>query len=84
MAARSGLLVSNRGDISSEAGCSPGVAVYSDLYGGWFGVCGTSVSSPFSAGVIGLAGNATGRTRQELLRGDAKTAQEVFPSSQRR
>jgi len=48
------------GDISSEAGCSPGVAVYSALYGGWFGVCGTSVSSPFSAGVIGLAGNATG------------------------
>ncbi|MFY9739367.1 MAG: S8 family serine peptidase [Candidatus Cybelea sp.] len=47
------------GDVSAEAGCSPGVSEYSDLYGGWFGVCGTSVSSPFSAGVIGLAGNAT-------------------------
>ena len=47
------------GDVSSEAGCSPGVSEYSDLYGGWFGVCGTSVASPFTAGVIGLAGNAT-------------------------
>jgi len=47
------------GDISSEAGCSPGVSEYSDLYGGWFDVCGTSAASPFSAGVIGLAGNAT-------------------------
>ncbi len=46
-------------DVSSEAGCSPAVAEYSDLYGGWFGVCGTSVASPFTAGVIGLAGNAT-------------------------
>jgi subtilase family serine protease len=45
-------------DVSSEAGCSPGVAEYSELYGGWFGVCGTSVASPFTAGVIGLAGNA--------------------------
>ncbi len=47
------------GDVSSEAGCSPAVAEYSDLYGGWFGVCGTSVASPFTAAVIGLAGNAT-------------------------
>jgi subtilase family serine protease len=45
-------------DVSSEAGCSPGVAVYISLYGGWTGVCGTSVSSPFTAGVVGLAGNA--------------------------
>ena len=47
------------GDVSSEAGCSPGVSEYSDLYGGWFDVCGTSVASPFTAGVVGLAGNAT-------------------------
>jgi subtilase family serine protease len=47
------------GDVSSEAGVSPGVAVYSALYGGWGEVGGTSVASPFSAGVIGLAGNAT-------------------------
>ena len=45
-------------DVSSQAGCSPGVAEYSELYGGWLGVCGTSVASPFTAGVIGLAGNA--------------------------
>jgi subtilase family serine protease len=45
-------------DVSSQAGCSPGVAEYSELYGGWFDVCGTSVASPFTAGVIGLAGNA--------------------------
>lgn len=46
------------GDISSESGCSPGVAVYISSYGGWTGVCGTSVASPFSAGVIALAGDA--------------------------
>jgi subtilase family serine protease len=45
------------GDVSSEAGCSPGVAVYVDVYGGWAGYCGTSVSSPFTAGVVGLKGN---------------------------
>jgi hypothetical protein len=45
-------------DVSSESGCSPGVAVYISVYGGWTGVCGTSVASPFTAGVIGLAGNA--------------------------
>jgi hypothetical protein len=47
------------GDVSLEAGCAPGVAVYISLYGGWNGVCGTSVASPFSAGVIALAGNAS-------------------------
>jgi hypothetical protein len=47
-------------DVSSEAGVSPGVAVYSALYGGWFDIGGTSVASPFTAGVVGLAGNATG------------------------
>jgi hypothetical protein len=47
------------GDISAEAGCSPGVAVYISSYGGWTGVCGTSVASPLSAGVVALAGNAT-------------------------
>ncbi len=46
------------GDVSSESGCSPGVAVYIDLYGGWSEYCGTSVASPFLAGVIGLKGNA--------------------------
>jgi hypothetical protein len=46
-------------DVSSEAGVSPGVAVYSAIYGGWFGIGGTSVASPFTAGIIGLNGNAT-------------------------
>ncbi|MGB8908476.1 MAG: S8 family serine peptidase [Candidatus Cybelea sp.] len=46
-------------DVSSEAGCSPGVAVYSSVYGGWTGVCGTSAASPFTAGVVALAGNVT-------------------------
>lgn len=46
------------GDLSLESGCAPGVAVYSGTYGGWIGVCGTSVGSPFTAGVIALAGNA--------------------------
>jgi hypothetical protein len=45
-------------DVSFEAGCSPGVAVYISSYGGWTGVCGTSVASPFLAGVVALAGNA--------------------------
>jgi subtilase family serine protease len=47
-------------DVSSEAGCSPGVAEY-DTYGnpGWFQECGTSAASPLNAGVIGLAGNAS-------------------------
>jgi hypothetical protein len=47
------------GDVSLEAGCAPGVAVYISLYGGWTGVCGTSVASPFSAGIFALAGNAS-------------------------
>jgi Subtilase family len=47
------------GDVSAEAGCSPGVAVYIGIYGGWNGICGTSVASPLTAGVVGLAGNAT-------------------------
>jgi hypothetical protein len=46
-------------DVSSEAGCAPAVAEYSALYGEWFGVCGTSVASPWTAGIIALAGNAT-------------------------
>jgi len=47
-------------DVSAESGCQPGVAVYISSYGGWTGVCGTSVASPFLAGVIALRGNASG------------------------
>ncbi len=46
------------GDISAESGCQPGVAMYSGLYGGWIGECGTSAASPFLAGVVALSGNA--------------------------
>jgi len=47
-------------DISAEAGCQPGVAEYITTYGGtWESVCGTSVASPLTAGIVGLAGNAS-------------------------
>lgn len=46
-------------DAAAEAGCSPGVAEYDSLDGGWFGICGSSVAAPLLAGVFGLAGNAT-------------------------
>lgn len=45
-------------DVSAEAGCGPGVDVYSGVYGGWWDYCGMSVSTSFTAGVIALAGNA--------------------------
>jgi hypothetical protein len=46
-------------DISAEAGCSPGVAVYDQFDGGWGGVCGTSAATPMAAAIFGLAGNAS-------------------------
>jgi subtilase family serine protease len=45
------------GDMSSESGCGPGVSEYVGQYGGWTDVCGTSVASPFTAGIIALVGN---------------------------
>jgi hypothetical protein len=48
-------------DVSSEAGCSPAVAEYDTLSGGWTSVCGTSAASPLNAAVFGLAGNASAR-----------------------
>lgn len=45
-------------DVSAESGCTPGVAVYTSIYGGWSEYCGTSVASPFTAGILALAGNA--------------------------
>jgi hypothetical protein len=46
--------------VSSEAGCSPGVAEY-DSYGdsGWTVECGTSASTPLNAAIFALAGNAS-------------------------
>ena len=59
-------------DISAEAGCTPGVAEYISSYGGWTDVCGTSVASPLTAGIVGLAGNASkltgGKTFWKLKR----------------
>ena len=50
-------------DVSAEAGCSPGVAEYDSQYSGdWVDVCGTSVASPLTAGIVALAGNASGIT----------------------
>jgi subtilase family serine protease len=46
-------------DVSAQAGCSPGVAEYDSDYGGWTSVCGTSVASPITAGLVALAGNAS-------------------------
>jgi subtilase family serine protease len=50
-------------DVSSEAGCSPGVAEY-DSYlpvseEGWIQECGTSAASPLNAGIFALAGKAS-------------------------
>ena len=64
-------------DISAEAGCSPGVAEYISSYGGWTGVCGTSVAAPLTAGIVALAGNETkltgGKTFWTLNRRKHKT-----------
>jgi subtilase family serine protease len=54
-------------DVSSEAGCSPGVAEYDSYDGGWFGVCGTSAASPTIAAVYALAGNASSQNAAEGL-----------------
>ena len=61
-------------DISAEAGCSPGVAEYDSNEGGWFGVCGTSVSSPLTGGIFALAGNA----------GNLTAAKKFWASRQRK
>ncbi|MGA8533142.1 MAG: hypothetical protein WB615_03420 [Candidatus Tumulicola sp.] len=54
-------------DISAQSGCSPGVSVYSGTYGGWTGVCGTSVAGPLLAGVVALAGNASSQNGAETI-----------------
>jgi Subtilase family len=46
-------------DVSAQAGCSPGVSEYDSDYAGWVDVCGTSVASPITAGIVALAGNAS-------------------------
>ena len=46
-------------DVSAQAGRDPGVADTTADYGGWVGVCGTSVATPLTAGIVGLAGNAS-------------------------
>jgi hypothetical protein len=54
-------------DISAEAGCSPGVAEYIGIYGGWIYECGTSVASPLLAGVVATAGNEKKLTGGETI-----------------
>ena len=71
-------------DISAEAGCSPGVAEYISSYGGWTDVCGTSVASPLTAGIVGLAGNASsitgGKTFWDLKKRKHKKELHVITS----
>jgi subtilase family serine protease len=71
-------------DISAEAGCSPGVAEYISSYGGWTDVCGTSVASPLTAGIVGLAGNASsitgGKTFWDLSKKKHKKQLHVISS----
>lgn len=66
-------------DVSAEAGCAPGVDVYSGVYGGFFEACGTGASTAFTAGVIAIAGNAdkldAGKTFWAL---NGKQHQEYF------
>jgi subtilase family serine protease len=71
-------------DISAEAGCSPGVAEYVTTYGGWTDVCGTSVASPLTAGIVGLAGNGSsiigGKTFWDLSKRKHKKELHVITS----
>lgn len=72
-------------DISAQAGCNPGVAEYiTTSYTGWTTVCGTSVASPLTAGIVGLAGNASsitgGKTFWELSKKNHKKELHVISS----
>ncbi len=71
-------------DISAEAGCTPGVAEYTTTYGGWTGVCGTSVAAPLTAGIVALAGNSSsitgGETFWDLSKKNHKTELHVINS----
>jgi subtilase family serine protease len=77
------------GDVSAESGCSPGVAEYSTPLGGWLEVCGTSVASPFTAGIIALAGNASKlnggesfwKLKKKVLKKDVHDITEGFDGS---
>jgi subtilase family serine protease len=46
-------------DISMDASCSSGVAIYGSFYGGrsgeWSPICGTSLATPLFAGIVALA-----------------------------
>jgi streptogramin lyase len=46
-------------DVAAVAACTTPVSVYSSAYGGWEDFCGTSVSSPFVAGILAHAGEHT-------------------------
>ena len=51
-------------DVSADADPNSGAQIYCSPYGGWNVVGGTSESSPFVAGVVGLAGNGTTITHE--------------------
>lgn len=51
-------------DVSADADPNSGAQIYCSPFGGWNVVGGTSESSPFVAGVVGLAGNGTTITHQ--------------------
>jgi subtilase family serine protease len=49
-------------DISMDASCKSGVAVYASFPtgGGWSGICGTSLATPLLAGLVALADQVAG------------------------
>jgi subtilase family serine protease len=51
-------------DISMDASCKSGVAVYASFPtgGGWSGICGTSLSTPLLAGLVALADQVAGHS----------------------
>jgi subtilase family serine protease len=51
-------------DISMDASCKSGVAVYASFPtgGGWSGICGTSVATPLLAGLVALADQVAGHS----------------------
>jgi subtilase family serine protease len=61
-----GVVGSQRGipDISMDAACASGVAVFGSYFGvpSWSAACGTSLAAPLFAGIVALAGQEAGHT----------------------
>src|SRR5581483_7365517 len=60
----SGCTTRTASDVSAVA---QSVAEYDSIDGGWFTVAGTSVSSPLTAGIFALAGNASSQNAGEAF-----------------